>query len=76
MTSLSMTKFVLKTSEHSVSYFACFPKLCKDFLKEMLGLWASASSHEQSRILAFLCIRKLAMVAPNPYLDICLKVKS
>ena len=72
MTSLSMTKYVIKITEQSVLYFACFPKLCKDFLKEMLSLWAT-SPHEQIRILSFLCIRKLAMTAPNPFLDKVLK---
>jgi nucleolar complex protein 2 len=72
MTSLSMQKFVLKTSEHLVAYMACFPKLAKDFLRTMMNLW-STSSHEQVRILAFLCIRRLALTAPNPWLDSCLK---
>lgn len=72
MTSLSMTKYVIKTSEGIASYFACFPKLAKDFNRDMLQLWAT-SPHEQVRILAFLCIRKLCIVAPNPYLDITIK---
>ena len=73
MTSLSMTKFVLKSTEASVTFFACFPKICKDFLKEMLKRWASAPQ-EQVKILSFLCIRRLALSAPNTYLDPVLKV--
>ncbi|KAJ3328400.1 Nucleolar complex protein 2, partial [Kappamyces sp. JEL0680] len=72
MTSLSMQRFVVKTTEQIVAYFCCFPKLVKDFHKAMLGLWAS-SAHEQVRILAFLVIRRLALTAPNSCLDMCIK---
>ncbi|KAJ3272386.1 Nucleolar Complex 2 protein [Terramyces sp. JEL0728] len=72
MTSLSMTRFVIKSSEACVGYFACFPKLGKDYLKQMLDMWAVADE-EQVRIVAFLCIRRLAIRAPNPYLDLTIK---
>ncbi|KAJ3313466.1 Nucleolar Complex 2 protein [Boothiomyces sp. JEL0838] len=72
MTSLSMTRFVVKSSEACVGYFACFPKLGKDYLKQMLDMWANAEE-EQVRIVAFLCVRRLAIKAPNPYLDLTIK---
>jgi nucleolar complex protein 2 len=68
----TMVKFVLKASEDSVAYFASFPKLAKEYIKMLLKLWSTSSVH-QTQILSFLCLRKLAMAAPNPYLDQILK---
>jgi nucleolar complex protein 2 len=73
MTAVSMTKFVLKSTESLIPYFSCYPKIAKDLLSCLLGFWSS-SPHEQIRILAFLSIRKLALVSPNPYLDLSIKV--
>ena len=72
MTDVSVLTFVLRESEASAPYFACFPKLGKDYLKQLLKFWTSAD--EQVRIVSFLCIRKMAVSAPSPYLDMCLKV--
>lgn len=73
MTSLSMTKFIIKATEQTVAYYACFPKLCKDFLRQLLLLWSSSAHDEQIRILAFMCMRRLAMTCPKTYLDKTLK---
>lgn len=73
MTDLTMIRFVLKSSEEAATYFACFPKLGKEYLKELLRMWAGAGE-EQISILAFLSLRKLAVVSPNPYIDSVMKV--
>ncbi|KAI8927440.1 Noc2p family-domain-containing protein [Entophlyctis helioformis] len=72
MTDKSMLGFLLKQSDAAVPYFACFPKLGKDFVKQLLSYWSRAED-EQTRILAFLCLRRLAISAPNPYLQTVIK---
>jgi nucleolar complex protein 2 len=74
MTDLTILRFILKSTEDFISYFASFPKLCKEYLKILLNFWST--SNDQLKILSFLCIRKLALTCPNPYLDIILKVIS
>ncbi|KAJ3073438.1 Nucleolar Complex 2 protein, partial [Quaeritorhiza haematococci] len=71
MTDASMLQFVVRKSEASIPYLVAFPKAAKAYLKQLLNLWTTGD--EQVRIVAFLCIRKLAITAPNPYLDTCLK---
>ncbi|KAJ3048314.1 Nucleolar Complex 2 protein [Rhizophlyctis rosea] len=71
MTDVSVLTFVLQESEASAPYFACFPKLGKDYLRQLLKFWTSAD--EQVRIVSFLCLRKLAVSAPSPYLEMTLK---
>lgn len=71
MTDATVIKFMLRESDGSGPYFACFPKLGKDYLRQLLKFWTSAD--EQIRIVSFLCIRRLAIAAPTPYLDMCIK---
>ncbi|KAJ3010253.1 Nucleolar Complex 2 protein [Thoreauomyces humboldtii] len=71
MTDSSVVKFVLRESDGSAPYFACFPKIGKDYLKQLLHFWTAAD--EEIRIVSFLCIRRLAVAAPTPYLDMCIK---
>ncbi|KAL5035267.1 hypothetical protein BDV3_005225 [Batrachochytrium dendrobatidis] len=68
MTDMSMLSFILKQCESAVSYFACFPKQCKDFTKRIVNYLAFAEQ-EQVRIMGFLCLRRLAIAAPNPNLQ-------
>ncbi|KAJ3043715.1 Nucleolar Complex 2 protein [Rhizophlyctis rosea] len=70
MTDATVVTFMLRESE-SAPYFACFPKLGKDYLRQLLKFWTSAD--EQTRIVSFLSIRKMAVSAPSPYLDMCIK---
>ncbi|CAG8793602.1 10961_t:CDS:10, partial [Gigaspora margarita] len=58
-------------SEKAVPYYACFPKLSKHYLKQLLDIWGTAE--DKARIAAFLNIRKLASIAPPPFIDLCLK---
>ncbi|KAJ3287517.1 Nucleolar Complex 2 protein [Borealophlyctis nickersoniae] len=71
MTDVSVLSFTLRESEASAVYFACFPKLGKDYLRQLLKFWTSAD--EQIRVVSFLCIRRLAIAAPTAFLDMCLK---
>ncbi|KAH6588154.1 hypothetical protein BASA61_006059 [Batrachochytrium salamandrivorans] len=72
MTDTSMLSFMLKQCENAAAYFACFPKQRSEFLKRIVHYWAF-SEQEQVRILAFLCLRRLAIAAPNPNLQSTIK---
>ncbi|KAJ3294549.1 Nucleolar Complex 2 protein, partial [Blyttiomyces sp. JEL0837] len=67
----SMLRFILRESEHSGIYFACFPKLAKEYLKNLLRLWTTTKP--ETRISAFLALRRLAVSCPSPYLDFAIK---
>ncbi|KAJ3216924.1 Nucleolar Complex 2 protein [Dinochytrium kinnereticum] len=66
-----LLRFVIRQSEGAAIYFACFPKLCKDYLKQLLKFWTSSTP--ETKILAFLAIRNLSVTVPSPYLDLSLK---
>ncbi|KAI8903986.1 Noc2p family-domain-containing protein [Gorgonomyces haynaldii] len=72
MTDRSMLSFALKQSEKVIPYFCSFPKLGKEYLKVLVAKWSNAPE-EQLKILSFLCIRRMAMVSPNPFLDFSIK---
>jgi len=59
LTDQKILYFVCKNSQASVKYFACFPKLSKEYLKLMLDFWAV--SEEKIKIVSFLNIRSLAL---------------
>ncbi|KAI9105785.1 Noc2p family-domain-containing protein [Phlyctochytrium arcticum] len=71
MTDVTVLKFVLRESDGFAPYVACFPKQGKDYFRQLLKFWTGSNEH--IRIVAFLCIRRLAVAAPNPYLDMALK---
>ncbi|KAJ2999230.1 Nucleolar Complex 2 protein [Globomyces sp. JEL0801] len=56
----NLLKFMKKMTSLSMTRF------------ELLNMWSTADE-EQIRIYAFLCIRKMAIASPNPYLDLCIK---
>ncbi|CAG8781155.1 1806_t:CDS:10, partial [Racocetra persica] len=58
-------------SKKTVPYYACFPKLSERYLKQLLDIWGTAE--DKTRIAAFLNIRKLASIAPPPFIDLCIK---
>jgi nucleolar complex protein 2 len=72
MTDSSVLKFILKSAEDSTAFFVCFPKLAKDYLKILISKW-SGHDEESIRILSFLAIRKLAVEAPNPFIDVTIR---
>jgi nucleolar complex protein 2 len=66
--------FIIKEAEKLVHYYSCFPKLAGQYLKVLLQHWGTAE--DKVRVVAFINIRKLALVAPHPFVDLCLKVKN
>ncbi|KAM9976632.1 hypothetical protein ACTFIR_010475 [Dictyostelium discoideum] len=62
---------ILKGLEKVICYSSCFTKYSKMLLKHLLNNWSSAE--ESVRIIAFLCIRKQAILCPFPFIDGCLK---
>ncbi|TPX30998.1 hypothetical protein SmJEL517_g05559 [Synchytrium microbalum] len=66
----SMVDYALLHSERMAGFIACFPKLCKDWIKILMQQWTSSSS--KLRVRAFMGIRKLALVSSG-MLDNCLK---
>ncbi|KAJ3109771.1 Nucleolar Complex 2 protein, partial [Phlyctochytrium planicorne] len=66
-----MLRFVIRQSEGAAVYFACFPKIAKEYLKQLLKFWTTSTP--ETKILAFLSIRNLAVTVPSPYLDLSIK---
>ncbi|KAN0047668.1 hypothetical protein ACTA71_002053 [Dictyostelium dimigraforme] len=62
---------ILKGLEKVICYSSCLIKYSKILLKHLLNIWSS--SEESVRIIAFLCIRKQAILCPFPFIDGCLK---
>ena len=71
MTDAQLLSQMIRGLQSLVSYFACFPKLGKEFVRQLLHQWSNGE--ETTRIVAFLSLRQLAIEAPNPYLDKVLK---
>jgi nucleolar complex protein 2 len=65
--------FIINETEKLVHYYSCFPKLTDQYLKVLLQHWGTAE--DKVRYVAFKNIRKLAIVSPPPFIDLCLKVK-
>lgn len=72
LTDQKILYFVCKNSQAAVKYFACFPKLSKEYLKLMLNFWAV--SEEKIKIVSFLNIRSLSLCS-SQLMNISLKVK-
>jgi hypothetical protein len=84
MTDSSMIQFAIQASSAgefhgALPLFACFPKLAKDYVKSIAGLWTRTSSAENNvdeekvRIVSVIALRKLVVVAPA-FIDLVLKV--
>eukprot|EP01132_Coremiostelium_polycephalum_P005610 gene5610-6982_t len=71
ITDPKMLLILLKGLEKVICYVACFPSFPKSLLKVLLSNWSS--SEESVRVLSFLCIRKMAILCPFPFIDECLK---
>lgn len=67
-----MLNFVLQHLEGLLKYLSPFGLLQKRFLKVLLGMWSSATA-ESVRILAFFCLRRMALELPYPFIDHVLK---
>ncbi|KAI9317580.1 Noc2p family-domain-containing protein [Dichotomocladium elegans] len=78
LTDSDMLYVATKESEKCSTYWVCFPKLVKEYLKVLLELWSVPSSSDNLRIQSFLAVRSLAVARvhkdkPNTYLDMSLK---
>ncbi|KAL1924138.1 uncharacterized protein VTP21DRAFT_7173 [Calcarisporiella thermophila] len=71
LTDNNMIYFAVKESEKAIRYWACFPKLAREYLKILLNFWGTAE--DNVRIISFLNIRKLAVTSPSPFLAMALK---
>lgn len=70
LTEPSMLAVILRHVQDLCLYYACFPKISKMLVKRLVRMWSSAEEHV--RVLAFLCIRKLAIIIPQLF-DFMLK---
>lgn len=68
---IQILQYVLKFTEQLVPYFAAFTRYARKFLKILLKHFAHED--ESVRFRSFLNIRKLAITAPYPFIDLCLK---
>ncbi|KAI9596805.1 Noc2p family-domain-containing protein [Syncephalis fuscata] len=75
VTEPTILQYVLQESEKSIVYFLCFPKLATAYLKALLTIWGTG--HESTRMLSFVCIRRLSSSATTAtsttLLDVALK---
>lgn len=71
LTDADMLAPLIRGSQSIVSYYVCFPKLGKEFVRQLLHYWSSGD--ESVRVAAFLSLRQMAMDAPQSYLDRILK---
>ena len=58
---------MIKKSSSLIKFYACFPKLAKEFNQLLLGFWATAD--ESVRIASFLTLRKCCIACPMVFLD-------
>lgn len=73
MTNASMQAFILRRLRASAAFLRPFEKLTRKLLKAALQLFGTAEDHAV-RVQAILFIRQVAIVLPQPALDMCLKV--
>ena len=72
VTDTAMLVMLFKNLEHYVPYAACFPALPKKFLRELLKVW-STTTKKELRLVSFMCIRRLALDTPFPFIEQCMK---
>ena len=72
VTDTNMLVMMFKNLEHYTSYAACYPALPKKFLRQLLKVW-STTSKKELRLVSFLCIRRLALNTPFPFIEQCMK---
>jgi nucleolar complex protein 2 len=68
----SLATFALRHGEAAVPFIVSFRGKAKKWLKVVLAAWTSGKS-ETGRIMAFFNVRALALRAPYPFLDECLR---
>ncbi|KAJ2904450.1 Nucleolar Complex 2 protein, partial [Coemansia aciculifera] len=73
MSDAAMIQYLIKESERMIPYFVCFARYSREFVKELLRLFGSASVDDGVRILALLSLRRLVSLSPSEIADIALK---
>ncbi|KAJ2452710.1 Nucleolar Complex 2 protein [Coemansia sp. RSA 2424] len=73
MSDAAMIQYLIKESERMIPYFVCFARYSREFVKELLRLFGSASVDDGVRILALLSLRRLVSLSPSEIADITLK---
>jgi len=63
--SRSLLRIVITATENLIPFFEPFGKLASKFLKALLKIWASAD--QDTRIIAFLRLRQLAIEMPESH---------
>ncbi|MCJ1483839.1 Nucleolar Complex 2 protein [Schaereria dolodes] len=56
-----------------IPYLLSFKKVLKGLVKAIVGIWSDSSSSEETRINAFLCIRRLAVISDPSLREAVLK---
>lgn len=64
---------LLKHFHQMIPFLSCLPTIVKPVLKRLVALW-SANESETVKVVAFLCVLKLANSDPSIYLEMVLKV--
>jgi len=72
VSSEDITCVLLKHFHQMVPFLSCLPTIVKPVLKRFVALW-SANDSETVKVVAFLCILKLANSDPSVYLEMVLK---
>ncbi|XP_050533734.1 nucleolar complex protein 2 homolog [Daktulosphaira vitifoliae] len=72
VSSEDITCVLLKHLHQMISFLSCLPTIVKPILKRLVALW-SANDCETVKVVAFLCILKLANSDPTVYLEMILK---
>lgn len=73
VSSEDITCVVLKHFHQMIPFLSCLPTIVKPVLKKLVALWSTNES-EAVKVVAFLCILKLANSDPSVYLEMVLKV--
>ncbi|XP_050428308.1 nucleolar complex protein 2 homolog [Adelges cooleyi] len=72
VSSEDITCVLLKHLHQMIGFLSCLPTIVKPVLKRLVALW-SANDSETVKVVAFLCILKLANSDPSAYLELVLK---
>ena len=75
MTNAGMQAFILRRLRASAVFLRPFEKLTRKLLKAALQLFGTADDRAV-RVQAILFVRQVAIVLPQPALDMCLKVRA
>lgn len=66
-------RLLLNSTIPLIPYFLSFRKFLKAFLKSVVDIWCAHSSDETTRIVAFLVVRRAAVVGDDGLREICVK---